>query len=158
MAGFGWIVAFFLILCLALGGGPQNLHLKSPQAFAQNVPAAGPGWGAIPVHYLSANSNNSTNVKASAGTIYDVATINTTTTLYYLKLYNKAVAPTCGTDTPVWTMGVPFGNSNSGGGFIFPVSVGILFLNGIGFCLTANAADNDNTSAATGLQINIAYQ
>ena len=143
---FGVIAIAALLAALMMPARPQV------------IPAAGPGFGGSSLHYLSLANNNSTNVKATAGTVYVISAINTTTTLYYLKLYNKGVAPTCGSDVPVWTMAVPFGSSSSGGGFVVPIPVGILFGSGIGFCIVANAADNDNTSAATGLQVNIAYQ
>ena len=112
--------------------------------------------GATPVKYLSAASTNSTNVKASAGTVYSIVAINTTATMYYLKLYDKATAPTCNSDTVLGSYPVPA--SASGSGFAMSVPVGMAFSNGIGFCLTGAIADNDNTNAATGVAINFTYK
>lgn len=109
----------------------------------------------IPKKYFSANTTNSTLVYASKGLLKTGVVINTTSTIYYLKLYDKATAPTCGTDTPVWTLPVPFGNSGAGGGFVLPLADGLQFANGIGFCLTGALADNDTTVAATGIVIDL---
>lgn len=133
---------------------PGNTANTTPWLVAHYAATAG---GCTPVHYLSAATNNSTNVKASAGQLYNnVTVINTTATLYYLKLYDKATAPTCGTDTPVQTYPVPA--STSGAGVVTPINVGMAFTTGIGFCLVAGLADNDNTSAATGVAINTCYK
>ena len=122
-----------------------------------NIQSATTGGG-TPIHYLSAASTNSNNVKGSAGTIYEVTAINTTSTIYYLKLYDKATAPTCGTDTPVHTYPIPVNSTNGGGFTINFSSVGLAFANGIGFCLTGAIADNDATNAATGVAMNFSYK
>jgi hypothetical protein len=107
-----------------------------------------------PVKYLSAATTNSTLVQAGRLVLNVVLPINTTTTVYYLKLYDKATAPTCGTDVPKWTIPVPFGASNSGGGVALPTANGAQFNLGLGFCLTGGIADNDTSSAATGVALN----
>lgn len=107
-----------------------------------------------PKHYLSAATNNSTLVLGRSAIVKVVHAVNTTATLYYLKLYNKATAPTCGTDIPVFTTPIPA--SATGGAPVSPdMSDGLLFPLGVGFCIVANIADNDNTSAATGVAVNI---
>lgn len=124
-----------------------------PSAVSQ-VPTA-----SIPVKYLSAASTNATRVKASAGAIDQLTLINTTTTLYYLKFYNKASAvPTCNSDTVVFTIPVPYGASNSGGGAAIPFPLGLRFNTGIGFCLTGGLADSDNSNAATGVVLSMAFR
>jgi len=111
---------------------------------------------ATPVHYLSAATTNSTNVKASPGTVFSVTAINTTATIYYLKLYDKATAPTCGTDTPVHTLPVPA--SATAAGLTVNPFLGLNFTAGIGFCLTGAITDADATAAATGVAINFGYK
>jgi hypothetical protein len=106
-----------------------------------------------PVGYLSQANNNATIVLAGQVAVSAIVLINTTTTVYYLKLYDKATAPVCGTDIPKWRIPIPYGASNSGGGVAIP-NGGLLFYTGFGFCLTAGIADNDNTSAATGIALN----
>jgi hypothetical protein len=126
-------------------------------ALAQ-VPCATTFACATPKKYLSAASNNSTSVTATNTALFNIIAVNTTTTLYYLKLYDKATAPTCGTDVPVATYPVPYGASNAGGGFQLTRGVPAGFALGLGFCLVGGSADNDNTNAATGVAINFEYR
>lgn len=106
-------------------------------------PVASATGGATPSGGIAAATNNSTNLKGSAGTVYGVQTSNINgSTAYWLKLYDKATAPTCGTDTPVKRVLIP--PSNSGNNMTFPV--GIAFSLGIGYCVVTGIADNDNTS------------
>lgn len=127
--------------------------LGASQAHAQ----VGTGIGAQPVHYLSAASTNSTLVAAGWHTIFSLSAYNTTTTIYYLKLYNKATAPTCNTDVPVQTIPIP--SSVTVGSISLDLgNVGLGFPAGIGFCITAGSADNDNTNAATGVTIDMGYK
>jgi hypothetical protein len=109
----------------------------------------------VPVKYLSAATNNSTLVNTGRSKLGTGIVVNTTVTVYYLKLYNKATAPTCGTDVPKWTIPIPYGASNAAGGFVLPLGDGLSFPLGLGFCITASIADNDNTSAATGIVVNL---
>lgn len=103
---------------------------------------------------ISAASNNSTNVKAAAGTVYSVSACNVNAAARYLKLYNKATAPTCGTDTPVLRVMIPPATCTSA--ISFPT--GIFFGSGIGFCIVTGITDADNTSTAANEQIiNIAF-
>lgn len=107
----------------------------------------------VPRHYLSAATTNSTLMRAGKGLVKVLLPINTTSTTYFLKLYDKATAPTCGTDTPVLTIPVP-NAAGAGGGVALPSADGLQFFNGVGFCLTGGIADNDTTSAATGIALN----
>lgn len=130
------------------------LLLASLVAYGQAVP----NTGAIPFHYLTLASANPVLVKGSIGNVYGVTAINTTTTVVFLKFYDKATAPTCGTDTPVQTLPVPFGSSSSGGGFTLTFPFGMQFYSGIGFCVTGAIADNDSSAAVTGIAINLNYR
>lgn len=111
------------------------------------------GW--TPYHLLSANTTNATNVKSSPGSVGYIAVFNTTSTVFYFKLFDKASAPTLGTDVPIHSFPVP--SSSTGAGFVLPIPAGINFVNGISFALTANQADNDTTAAATGVTIDLGY-
>lgn len=95
---------------------------------------------------LSAASTNATNLKASAGKIFGFALLNTNAAVRYLHLYNKASAPTVGTDVPVATFALP-GNA-AGAGVVVPTEVGAAFATGISYSLTTGAADTDNTAVA----------
>lgn len=112
--------------------------------------AASAGGGATPASVVSAASTNSTSVKASAGTLYNVTLINTTATVYYIRFYNLASAPTCSSSTGyAFTLPVPA--STSGAGLTVSVPVGYAFSTGIGYCITGGGSSTDNTSAATGI-------
>lgn len=108
---------------------------------------------------ISAASNNSTSCKASSGVLYGVWLLNTTGTLYYLRPYNTAVAPTCSSATGLWTgPPIPVPASTSGNGVVLHFPLPIAFDTGIGYCLTAGSATNDNTSAATGVFGGLLYK
>lgn len=112
----------------------------------------------VPKHYLSAATNNSTLVLGRASVVKMIHAHNTTIVTYYLKLYNKATAPVCGTDVPVMTIPVPPSAASPATGappVALPIADGLKFSLGVGFCLVLNLADNDNTAAATGVAINI---
>lgn len=101
----------------------------------------------------SANTTNATAAKASAGKLYSVNGYNSTATVTYLKFYDKATAPTVGTDTPVLTLALP-------ASAVFSYDLGgLAFATGIGYGLTTVAADNGTTAPAAGaiLGLNVVY-
>lgn len=97
--------------------------------------------GATPYKLVSTASTNATSVKGSAGIVYAIAAFNINAAARFLKLYNKATAPTVGTDTPVHTFLIP--GSTTGAGFVLPVPGGITFNLGIALALTTGMADSD---------------
>lgn len=109
--------------------------------------------GGASAKVLSAATTNATVVKATPGVLFDVHVGNTNAATAYLKFYNKATAPTCNTD-PVIATYVLVQN--------IPVTVssnfGRLFTAGIGLCITAAQADNDNTAATTGITVTMTYK
>lgn len=106
-----------------------------------NNPAASATGGWTPSKTISAASTNATSVKASAGRVGYIMASNNNADERYLKLYNKASAPTVGTDTPVHTFLIP-GNT-AGAGFVLGDGIGIGFSTGIAFALTTGVADSD---------------
>lgn len=90
----------------------------------------------------STASTNSNLVRGSAGNLYNILATNTSASPRYLKIYNKATAPTVGTDTPILTITLP---ANSFTPIHFG-AVGYRHSLGIGIGITANAADNDTTA------------
>lgn len=113
--------------------------------------------GATPGKLICANTTNATSVKASAGTLYTVIATNLNAAMRYLKFYNKASAPTVGSDTPVLVIGIP-GNT-AGAGIVVPIpACGINFGTGIAFAVTTGIADADSTAvAASEIAISYAY-
>ena len=106
---------------------------------------------------ISASGTNATVAKASAGQVYGWSFYNTNAAARYIKLYNKATAPTVGTDTPVLTLLVP-GNA-AGAGNNFEMTAGIPFATGIGFGTTTGMADSDTGAVgANEVIVNLFYK
>ena len=110
--------------------------------------------GATTFTLISAATTNATNIKSSAGTLYTLTVFNNGAAAAYFKLYNKATAPTVGSDTPVGTFLLP-----SGGGFTYPIpDVGLNFSTGIAYAITGGGALADTTAvAATQVFVNGSY-
>lgn len=118
---------------------------------------AAPSGGATAGRLISAGSTNATSLKGSAGQIYMISAINLNAAVRYLKIYNKATAPTVGTDTPVWTFPIPA--SATGAGFVLSIPTGVEFSLGIALALTTGVADADTGAvAANEIIVNIAYE
>ena len=111
----------------------------------------------LPFRLISAASTNATSVKASAGTITTIAAVNINeTTVSYLKIYDKATAPTVGTDVPVMTIPIP--TNIQGAGIVIPIPNGVTFSNGIAIAVTGGVADSDTTAVlADEVVINLTY-
>lgn len=100
----------------------------------------------------SAATANATVAKASAGNLFEVTITNPTATAAYFKVYNKATAPTVGTDVPI---------------FILPVSAnsistlswdgGKRFATGISYALTGAITVADTTASVAGILISGSY-
>lgn len=125
-------------------------------------PVPGTSGGCTPYHLSggTAASNNSTSIKSTAGNLCDIIPINTTTTIYYLKLYDSSSAPTCSSATGIkHVYPIPPASAAGGaGGFTRQVTLGESYANGIGFCVTGGGGDTDNTNAATGVFIEASYK
>lgn len=117
-------------------------------------PVMGTTGGATPYTLVSAATTNATSVKASVGTVTSiVATNNHATNVAYLKLYNKASAPTVGTDTPVAVyMLAP------AGGLSLTLPTGMAFATGLALAITGGAAHADATAVAVSqVNVNLTY-
>ncbi len=138
-------IALLPLSMTAMAQAPGNISL-SPNAA-----------GLSTKHYIGAVSTNSTLVAAAPAngqrSVYAINAFNSNATTYYLKLYNKATAPTCGTDVPVNVFALlqnkvvkelnMYGSS-------YPL--------GIGFCLVGGIADTDTSNGAAGVSIDIVYK
>lgn len=92
-------------------------------------------------------------VKASAGQMYGYYIFNNANTVRYLKIYDKATAPT-NSDTPVMTYPIPPGSAAN---VAFPN--GVAFANGIGVRAVTGVADNDTGAPSTNdVIINLNYK
>lgn len=120
-----------------------------------NVGTAAATGGATPFKLISAATTNATNVKAAAGQLYHLQVNNINAAVRYLKLYNKASAPTVGTDVPVQTIAVPAAGQVS---VNFGI-VGLAFPLGISFALTTGVADADVAAVAVNEHVvNLSYK
>lgn len=114
--------------------------------------------GDTPYFLTSAASTNSTSVKASAGRLMSLQLINTTATLYYLRLYNLGAGPTCSSATG-FISSYPVPAATTGDGIVANFGpTGIAFGTGIAFCFTGGGSSTDNTNAATGVYIHLQYK
>lgn len=111
-------------------------------------------------HLIAANSTNATSVKGSAATLFSCQ-FGTLAGPAWLKIYNKATAPTVGTDTPVKTLIIPVaGTAANGAGSNITFGPGGLTL-GTGFAaaVTGGVTDADTTAvAAASTAINCDYE
>lgn len=125
-------------------------------------PVAGTSGGTTPYHLsgATASGTNSTSIKGSAGQLYALIPINTSTSIGYLKIYDSASAPTCSSATglkhvyPV----PPAAASGGANGFALPIPVGEAYASGIGFCFTGGGGDTDNTNGPAGVYIEGSYK
>lgn len=110
---------------------------------AHVVQMPGTSGGLANARVKSAASTNATSVKTSTGQIFGYALHNSTASAKFVKLYNKASAPTVGTDIPVLTIIVPANGSES-----FSTSLGVTFATGIAYAVTGAIGDTDTTVTA----------
>jgi hypothetical protein len=94
----------------------------------------------------SAATTNANNVKATAGRIYGGILFNTSAATKFVKLYNKATAPTVGTDTPLLT--IPIAANSKADLASIVAAVGLYFSSGISIAITGAFADSDTTAVA----------
>lgn len=104
------------------------------------VPEATGGLSAK--HFVTAASDNSTNLKASAGQVYSIDIFSNATYPLFFRLYNSASAPTgCGATNLFKVVGVQAGTQH-----VLQSEAGWALGTGIGYCVTKNMADSDDTA------------
>jgi hypothetical protein len=137
------------------------LVLLSGIAFAQQavvpVTAATTTNTASRCVLISAASTNSTNCKNASGNVYGWRFVNTTATVYYLRMYNSSSAPTCSSATG-FIETIPIPASTSGAGVVIMEPFGEGYSTGISFCFTGGSSSTDNTNAATGVFGTLLYK
>lgn len=156
-----------LILSVAATGGTTTINVQASQSVQANAVQAVAGSVSLtgtatvlptnPTQYLlsSAATTNAASVKNAAGNVYGIVVSNVNAAARYLKLYNKASAPTVGTDVPVLTVPVPATSVVS----VNLGALGIRLGTGIAIALTTGAADTDATAvAAAEIKVAISYQ
>jgi len=102
----------------------------------------------------SAATTNATSIKASAGTVYGISVANAGAAAAFVKFYNKASAPTVGTDVPVMVICIPASTSLN----LDMGQTGHRFGTGIALAITNLVADSDTTAvAANQVKVATAY-
>lgn len=101
--------------------------------------------GTLTSKIISAATTNATVVKASAGQVYGIQLSNSGAAWAFVKVYNKATAPTVGTDATIEVIGIP-----PGGRCEINRPIGMPFAAGIGLAITAGFADTDTAAVAAG--------
>ena len=109
---------------------------------------------AVPTTSYILNSAATTNgalILTSTSGLQALRASNTGATAAFIKLYNKATAPTVGTDVPTMIIPVPAAVSGVPGTVeVSPGFSGYRFALGLGIAITGAAADNDTTAIAAG--------
>ena len=99
------------------------------------------------LHTLNAAaSTNATSVKASSGSIQSASFSNMAASIKYIKFYDKATAPTVGTDVPIFVLPIPA----NGQATLTPGFLGMRLNNGIAYAITGAQALLDTTAVAAG--------
>lgn len=163
-------ISYIYIFCTAYTSGSVNVTLSptdntgvvgldTPLVLGASAAAIGtvatPNGSAISV--VTAASTNASVQKASAGSLFELTISNPTATAAYVKLYNKASAPTVGTDIPVLTIPVPATAAGVGTISLPFGNIGKRFTTGIAMAVTAAAVATDTGVTVAGIQIHGTY-
>ena len=106
---------------------------------------------ATPYFVNSAASTNGALILTGTSGLQAFYATNTGAAVAYVKLYNKATAPTVGTDVPEMIIPVPAAASGVPGVATLPIGFsGFRFALGLGIAITGAAADNDTTAVTAG--------
>ena len=106
---------------------------------------------ATPYFVNSAASTNGAMILTGTSNVSSFYATNQGATAAYIKLYNKATAPTVGTDVPEMTIPVPAAESGVPGVATIPIGFhGFRFALGLGIAITRNAVHTDTTAIGAG--------
>ena len=113
--------------------------------------AGTPAVPATPYFVNSAASTNGALILTGTSGLQAFYATNTGAAAAFVKLYNKATAPTVGTDIPEMIIPVPAAAGGVPGVATLPMGFnGFRFALGLGIAITGGAADNDTTAVAAG--------
>jgi len=127
------------------GAAPDGDHVQCM------APAPVIGGGCSPYQHLDLDETGRV-IKAGPGQLYELFAFNSTAGIVYVKLYNKATAPT-EADTPVRVFAVP-----AGGGINPLFVVGLAFAAGISARCVTEVADSGTTGpSANGCTLGASY-
>jgi len=128
----------------------QNFDLGNG-SFGEVFTPSAPSAPNTPYFVNSAATTNGALVSTGTSGLQALYATNTGATAAFVKLYNKATAPTVGTDVPEMIIPVPAAVSGVPGvAQISPGFNGYRFALGLGIAITGAAADSDTTAVAAG--------
>lgn len=137
----------------AIGQAPGPVSIEGVPAVTVSGTATVTPTSATNYNAVTTASTNAASVKSSAGNVFEITVSNPTATAIYVKLYNKASAPTVGTDVPILTIPVAAGTTVA----MQFGALGKRLGTGIAIAATAAAAATDTAVAVAGVQINASY-
>lgn len=145
-------------LCYTTDG--QNCITVSPTTPLPVANSSSSTGGATVSSAIAPATPAGVNLKATTGTLYGIQATTIQATPVYIKFYNSASAPTCGSGTPIARIMVPAASTAANGaGTNIMYPAGINFSSGIGYCVTGALADNDTTAiTASNTIVNIQYK
>lgn len=171
MPAYGWEMstngyAFVRVRCTARTSGTQSWKIQRATYATEPVTAgtvSSTVSGTVTANYSATGTNYALVTAASTNAalmitgsrhLTEITVSNPTATGTFVKLYNKATAPTVGTDVPLMTIPCPAGQTvvYSWG------SMGKRFALGIGVAATAAAAATDTAATVAGVQISSTYR
>lgn len=140
---------------------PQSINQPLPVSGAVNVSGTvtanvssatvQPLAPATPYFVNSAATTNGALVITGTSGLQALYATNTGASAAFVKLYNKATAPTVGTDVPEMVIYLPAAAGGVPGVATLPVGFsGFRFLLGLGIAITRNVADSDTTAIGAG--------
>lgn len=133
-----------------LNGGTLGT-LTTLSALTTITTAGTPAAPATPYFLNSAATTNGALILTGTSGVQAFWATNTGATAAFVKLYNKATAPTVGTDVPEMIIPVPAAAAGVPGiAEITPGFNGHRFALGLGIAITGAAADSDTTAVAAG--------
>ena len=125
----------------------------NPTAPTNTIVASTTSSGVTVYTLNSAATTNATSIKTSGANLYSIVANNASATTKYVRLFNKASAPTMGTDIPVLVFAVPATNTKE-----FTFTPAARLATGLAIAITSGAAATDNTAVAAGdVQLYITY-
>jgi hypothetical protein len=151
-------------------GGPGSVLVPGVNAFITNanangrntsansspvVPSAAPNWYHLATTTVGTNTGS---VKPSSTVVFSCQISNSTTTIGFFKIFNKASSPTLGTDTPAVTLIMPAPAAGGGGSNVEFGPGGLTLPLGFAVATTGGILDSDNTNAPAGISANCQYE
>jgi hypothetical protein len=122
--------------------------IDTPITIAGTVATTSTSTPATPsaISVTSAASTNASSQKATAGSLFEITADNMTASAKFVKLYNKATAPTVGTDIPILTLEIAANASRT----VEFGALGKRFTTGIAMAITGAQPVADTTATAAG--------